>query len=205
MSEDLISKKDLLQLTGISYGQLYRWKRKNIIPEDWFMKKSSFTGQETFFPKQRILERIERIKELKDDQSLDDIARVFSINEETVSNGGHVTLSLEQIPKQVLQIYQSLFPSTKLEYLGTVQLCSLLFVNDWLLKGSVTIEEVKQFLILVETHKQQIKLDEAVVIYIRKFGVGSWVIGKQHETFVDQKDAILINVALSSYLNKSIK
>jgi DNA-binding transcriptional MerR regulator len=200
MSEDLISKKDLLQLTGISYGQLYRWKRKNIIPEDWFMKKSSFTGQETFFPKQKVLERIERIKELKDGQSLDDIARVFSTNEDIGFDAGQVTLSLEQIPKQVLQIYQSLFPNTKLEQLGTVQLCSLLFVNDWLLKGSVTIEEVKQFLILIETHKQQIILDETVVIYIRKFGVGTWVIGKQHETFVDQKDAILINVALSNYL-----
>lgn len=199
MSEELISKKDLLQLTGISYGQLYRWKRKNIIPEDWFMKKSSFTGQETFFPKDKILERIERIKELKDDQSLDDIARVFSINE-VGTEDRQVTLSLEQIPKQVLQIYQSLFPNAKLEYLGAVQLCSLLFVNDWLLKGSVTIEEVKQFLTLVETHKQEIKIDETVVIYIRKFGVGSWIIGKQHETFVDQKDAILINVALSSYL-----
>ena len=202
MSEELISKKELLQLTGISYGQLYRWKRKNIIPEEWFMKKSSFTGQETFFPKQRILDRIERIKELKDDQSLDDIARVFSINEETSTDGRHVTLSLEQIPQKVLQIYQSLFPNTKLEHLGNVQLCSLLFVNDWLLKGSLTIEEVKQFLTLVEAHKQQINLDESVVIYIRKFGVGTWVIGKQHETYVDQKDAILINVALSSYLKK---
>ncbi|MGR5939351.1 DUF4004 family protein [Bacillus pacificus] len=28
MSTDLISKKDLLELTGISYGQLYRWKKK---------------------------------------------------------------------------------------------------------------------------------------------------------------------------------
>ncbi|WP_088071750.1 DUF4004 family protein [Gottfriedia luciferensis] len=202
MGEELISKKDLLQLTGISYGQLYRWKRKNIIPEEWFMKKSSFTGQETFFPKEKILDRIEKIKELKDDQSLDDIARVFSINEETVSDGRHVTLSLEQIPKQVLQIYQSLFPNTKLEHLGTVQLCSLLFVNDWLLKGSVTIDEVKQFLNLVEAHKTRIKLNEAEIIFIRKFGVGTWIIGKQDETFVDQKDAILINVALSSYLNK---
>ena len=31
MEEKLISKKDLLELTGISYGQLYRWKRKKII------------------------------------------------------------------------------------------------------------------------------------------------------------------------------
>lgn len=204
MSEELISKKDLLQLTGISYGQLYRWKRKNIIPEDWFMKKSSFTGQETFFPKKKILERIERIMELKDDQSLDDIARVFSMGKEEVSDFQNVALSLDHVPKQVLQIYQSLFQNSKLEQLNTVQLCSLLFVNDWLEKGSVTIEEVKQFLLLVETHKTQIKLDDTVVIYIRKFGVGSWVIGKQFETFVDQKDAILIHVELIHYL-KNLK
>ncbi|MET3193826.1 DUF4004 family protein [Gottfriedia sp. OAE603] len=201
MSEELISKKDLLQLTGISYGQLYRWKRKNIIPEDWFMKKSSFTGQETFFPKGKILERIERIMELKDDQSLDDIARAFSINKEKIGDFQNVALSLDKIPKQVLQIYQSLFPNSKLEQLNTVQLCSLLFVNDWLLKGSITIEEVRQFLLLVETHKAQIKLEDTVIIYIRKFGVGTWVIGKQNETFVDQKDAILIHVELVHYLN----
>jgi len=201
MSEELISKKDLLQLTGISYGQLYRWKRKNIIPEDWFMKKSSFTGQETFFPKRKILERIERIMELKDDQSLDDIARVFLVSKEKIGDFQNVVLSLDKIPKQVIQIYQSLFPNSKLEHLNTVQLCSLLFVNDWLLKGSVTIEEVRQFLLLVETHKTQIKLEDTVVIYIRKFGVGTWVIGKQNETFVDQKDAILIHAELVHYLN----
>ncbi|MFD2879095.1 DUF4004 family protein [Paenibacillus rhizoplanae] len=49
MEEDLISKKELLDETGISYGQLYRWKRKQLIPEEWFIRKSTFTGQETFF------------------------------------------------------------------------------------------------------------------------------------------------------------
>ena len=49
MDEELISKKELLELTGISYGQLYRWKRKGLIPEDWFIRKSTYTGQETFF------------------------------------------------------------------------------------------------------------------------------------------------------------
>ena len=66
MEVELISKKELLQLTNISYGQLYRWKRKNLIPEDWFIKKSVSTGQETFFPREQILERIEKIIELKD-------------------------------------------------------------------------------------------------------------------------------------------
>ena len=78
MENELISKKELLELTGISYGQLYRWKRKNLIPEEWFVRKSTFTGQETFFPKESMLARIDKIKGMKEDRSLDDIAGMFS-------------------------------------------------------------------------------------------------------------------------------
>lgn len=76
--EDLITKKDLLKLTGISYGQLYRWKRENLLPESWFVKKPSFTGQETFFPRERILKRIRGILELKDRYSLEEMAEMLS-------------------------------------------------------------------------------------------------------------------------------
>jgi DNA-binding transcriptional MerR regulator len=78
MEEELISKKEVLERTGISYGQFYRWKRKGIIPEAWFIRRSTFTGQETFLPKEKILERIEKIKELKDRYSLDELAELFS-------------------------------------------------------------------------------------------------------------------------------
>lgn len=80
METDFISKKEVLELTGISYGQLYRWKRKNIIPEGWFIKKSSYTGQETFFPREKMLARIDAIKEMKDDYSLDELSDFFSPN-----------------------------------------------------------------------------------------------------------------------------
>ena len=65
-NEELLSKKELLQNTDISYGQLYRWKRENLIPESWFIKKSSFTGQETFFPREKILKRVSEIMSLKE-------------------------------------------------------------------------------------------------------------------------------------------
>ena len=79
MEPELISKKDLLLATGISYGQLYRWKRKGLIPEDWFVRKSAFTGQETFFPREKMLARVQRILSMKDeDASLDDIAEAVS-------------------------------------------------------------------------------------------------------------------------------
>ena len=76
-NENLISKKDVLTQMGISYGQLYRWKRKGLIPETWFVRRSTFTGQETFFPKDRIIERIEQILRMKEDHALDDLARVI--------------------------------------------------------------------------------------------------------------------------------
>jgi DNA-binding transcriptional MerR regulator len=76
--ESLISKKDVLDQMGISYGQLYRWKRKGLIPESWFIRQSTFTGQETFFPKDKIIERIGRIKDMKTEHALDDLAEVIS-------------------------------------------------------------------------------------------------------------------------------
>ena len=73
-----ISKKEVLEQMRISYGQLYRWKRKGLIPEAWFVRRSTFTGQETFFPRDKILERIEQIKEMKGDHPLDDLADVIT-------------------------------------------------------------------------------------------------------------------------------
>ena len=78
MDQELISKKELLGLYEISYGALYRWKRKGLIPEEWFIKKSTVTGQETFFPRQLICERMELIKKQKDDVSLEELSKLFS-------------------------------------------------------------------------------------------------------------------------------
>ena len=75
---DLISKKELLELTGISYGQLYRWKRERLIPEEWFIKRASFTGQETFFPRSQILPRVQAILDNKDKYSLTELSKMLS-------------------------------------------------------------------------------------------------------------------------------
>jgi hypothetical protein len=75
--EDWISKKELLDATGISYGQLYRWKRERLIPDSWFAKRSSFTGQETFLPR-RAVERIQFILENKDRYSLTQLVGMLS-------------------------------------------------------------------------------------------------------------------------------
>ncbi|GLI84956.1 DUF4004 family protein [Rossellomorea marisflavi] len=107
MSEELISKREVLDMTGISYGQLYRWKRKNILPESWFIKKSSFTGQETYFPKEKVLERIQKIKELKDDHSLDELSAIFSPDSSTIQLSGQQVRALNLIPEDLWDLFQA--------------------------------------------------------------------------------------------------
>ena len=82
MEQELISKKNLLERYSISYGALYRWKRKGLIPEEWFIKKATATGQETFFPKDLICERVELIQNQKDDFSLDELSKQFNQEDE---------------------------------------------------------------------------------------------------------------------------
>ena len=102
--DDLISKKEVLEKYNISYGALYRWKRMGLIPEEWFVKKSAVTGQETFFFFFVICERIEKILGLKDSLSLDEIADQLKKSErqsehmlEIIWSGGKVNIPLESI------------------------------------------------------------------------------------------------------------
>jgi len=76
--KELISKKDLLARYGISYGSLYRWKRKGLIPDEWSIRKATVTGQETFFPEELICERMEWILSTKEDTLLDELAAKLS-------------------------------------------------------------------------------------------------------------------------------
>lgn len=73
--EALISKKEVLERYGISYGALYRWKRIGLIPEEWFIRRSTVTGQETFFREEQICPRVELILSRKEKVSLEDLAR----------------------------------------------------------------------------------------------------------------------------------
>lgn len=82
MNEELMTKKELLARYGISYGALYRWKRMGLIPEEWFIKRSASTGQETYFDRAAITERVETILLLKDTMSLEEIAEKFRAPEE---------------------------------------------------------------------------------------------------------------------------
>jgi hypothetical protein len=171
MESDLISKKELLELTKISYGQLYRWKRKNLIPEDWFIRKSTFTGQETFFPKDRILDRINKIKNMKGDISLDDLANMLSPNLMNLSIKGDNLVEQNIISKNTINFYTGEKGDTG-DY-SFEKILYLYVLDKMFQEGKINFEEGKIILNLLEKDYPRYKGKNCEFIFLRKFGTST--------------------------------
>lgn len=168
MSEELISKKDLLLEMNISYGQLYRWKRKKLIPEEWFIKKSVSTGQETFFPKFKIKERIEKILELKDDVSLDKLAEKFSYDLSKLNISRDDLIKKDIIATNIIEVFENNI-ITKEVYSEKELVC--LFLYDRLLaSGKLNISEVNEVVEAVLKGYDGLNGDNILIIK-RKLGI----------------------------------
>lgn len=176
MDQDLISKKDLLLQAGISYGQLYRWKRKGLIPEAWFIRKSTFTGQETFFPRDKMLARIERIQGMKEeDLSLEAIADTFS-----PAMVADVALSPEEIRSRrlVSDTALDLFLERRDET-GPLLFGELLAVSvlDTLLTGGeIGIDEGRTLVETLATGVVATQGREYELVLVRKLGLSTWLL-----------------------------
>lgn len=198
MENELISKKDLLELTGISYGQLYRWKRKNLIPEDWFIRKSTFTGQETFFPKDRILTRIDKIVNMKDHLSLDEIADQVSTHPTTI------TLDLDTIIKRniVSKVALDLFleANSDVHIVKFDQLLEVYLLDKGLKTGAFSLDEGRVLLRTMEEHYDQFKSKSCELLLIRKLGMSTCMIaGVPNELYFENETNVVfrVNVTLA--------
>ncbi|MBM7693402.1 DNA-binding transcriptional MerR regulator [Peribacillus deserti] len=197
MNDELISKKDLLELTGISYGQLYRWKRKNLIPEEWFVRKSTFTGQETFFPREQMLSRIKKIQNMKDDLSLDDIADLLSPDQTSFSISKEEILKQEIVSKYSLVQYAAIFPER--EELSFYELIYLHVLDSLLVSGDIHVDEGRMAIEFLREHTQLIKQGKSRLILLRKMGVSSCLLLTNTESvYADKKTNIVFDAALDS-------
>jgi len=170
MDTDLISKKELLQLTGISYGQLYRWKRKGLIPEDWFIRKSTFTGQETFFPRDKVIVRIERIQSMKDeDLSLDDIAEAVTPDLTGVSISPQSAVERGIVSAAAVEIFSARRPDVDAMRYG--ELLSAYVVDQLLKTGDVSLDEAALVLATFEESHDSCQARECDIVLVRKMGV----------------------------------
>lgn len=203
MTEDLISKKELLEHTGISYGQLYRWKRKNLIPEDWFIRKSSFTGQETFFPRESILTRIDRIKNMKDELSLDELADVFS---PSVSNKVLTRVEMEQkhlvTPISIHLFLESGSEKEKQSFSFEEMLC-IYVLDQALASGQMNREEGILLVQTFQTYYSKFQDKGCDIILTRKMGIPLFtMLTTGSEVYFDTGVKEVLRLSLNTYLEQ---
>ncbi|MFH5836978.1 DUF4004 family protein [Proteiniclasticum sp. C24MP] len=199
--EELISKKDLLVEMNISYGQLYRWKRKKLIPEEWFMKKSTYTGQETFFPREKIKDRIHQILNMKDGASLDDLADKFSSDiPESMVRRREELLSLQILNKEIINLYEEIFKG-KEEY-SFEDILYMYISEDLLNQGHLSIEDMSRILRMLSDNYETIKDKDPSLSVYRKFGVSVSLLHKNGEIFYSDQTPIVDNYSIRSAVEK---
>jgi len=189
VEEELISKKEILDMTGISYGQLYRWKRKELIPEAWFIKKSSYTGQETFFPREKIINRINKIIDLKDDMPLDDLAAMFTNKPKVDDVSEEYLIEKEIIREETLPIYKDIFREKEEYNFKDVLLMDILQREFDL--GKLTISEIEVILKLINEEYKNIEEKDGTLYIIRRLGIGICVVAYREKIIVDDGSKII--------------
>ncbi len=201
MDTDLISKRELLELTGISYGQLYRWKRKNLIPEEWFIRKSAFTGQETFFPREKMLGRIDRIKNMKDDLSLDDLATMFSPSPAEIRLPPQAVLEQGILSKTALDIFFQ--EEGQVETLSFDMILSVFMLHKALESGNATLDEGRLLIKTLQEQAPHIRGKEYTLFLVRKQGIATCCIAlAPTEVYFESGMKVISRLAASSCIEE---
>lgn len=202
MFEELISKKELLEELQISYGQLYRWKRKRLIPEEWFIKKSVSTGQETFFPKEKIIARINKILELKDDISLDDLANQFSYNVENVKLQRSYLINNNIIPLNIMERFEVII-STNNDIYDESRLFTLFIYERLIGIGFLSLEEVNEITMAVFKNYSVINDENKALVVKRKLGVCFYyLLNNEPEVIIDESSIEIDKFNIRDILEK---
>lgn len=190
-----ISKKDLLLLTHISYGQLYRWKREGLIPESWFFKRSSYTGQETFFPRVEILERIQFIQENKDRYSLEDLAKMLSPEK---SNRKFYPVDLEKINiinSEVSSLYYDFINRENFTYTEVIVLCAISEVVE---KYQLVIKDQMDWIIsLAHLFVNEHNIDQTIMICELGNQLFTILVNENNEAKIDEQIKVIAKINLS--------
>ena len=168
-NEELISKKQLLRMAHISYGTLYRWKRLGLIPESWFIHKATDIGQATFFPKDKIFARIDRIKELKSELTVEQMQELFSANVESFKIPLKDFRELQIVSKLALTAFTSVFPLK--DMLDFNDVFGMYVVEHLMKLSGIYLEDAKQVLRLLCKYLRTEASKDYQLLLLRKMGV----------------------------------
>ena len=195
MGEELITKKELLELTGISYGALYRWKRMKLLPDEWFIRKSTSSGHETCLPREKVLKRVAEIQKLKETLNLEEIAQRFQ-----PAKASDLKLTANEVvatgiaSRTMLRQYASLTGhSGSFRY---KELLKLYVFSTLLTKGTISSEEALSAAEAAAMEHvpeaEQEAIGEPLVWVLRKYGIAFCITTGDMQHLILDKDTVLI-------------
>ena len=190
---EFISKRELLRAARISYGTLYRWKRMNLIPEEWFIHKATKTGQATFFPREKVLNRIGRIQELKGDLSAMQLQEIFSPNVSSFLIPVDDFMALSLVGKLAMSAFQSVFPDRKNLRFNDI---FAIYVVDHLMRLSgIYLEDAKKVIRMLEASLKTQRTKEFKLILMRKMGIPFTILVKEKEDLLLEDEVEIVACA----------
>lgn len=189
-NEELISKKQLLRMAQISYGTLYRWKRMNLIPESWFIHKATDIGQATFFPRTKILSRIDRIKELKNELTVEQMQELFSANVHSFRIPFEDFKGLELVSKTAITAFSTVYPNK--EYLSFNDVFGVYVIDNLMKQSGVYLEDGKQVLRLLDKYLSCETSKDYQLLLLRKLGVPMTVLVKGEEDILIEDNTEIV-------------
>ena len=183
----MISKKDLLKKMDISYGQLYRWKREGLIPDEWFIKQSVSTGQETYFKETLIIPRIEKILELN---QLEELRKIFEPQLENRSITLQEAVLLDDIDPIALKIY-----AKKHNVFNIAELAMLKIFSKY--------NEYLDLTLYLDLNLHEI--NSSSIIYIVKHGENHFLLISSGEMLLDPKLTLIEKIHLEDIIKEIAK
>ena len=160
VDKEFISKLELLKTMHISCGQLYSWKRKGLIPQEWFVKQVTRTGQITVFPRNLIETRIRDILRYKEKYSLDKVEKLISPE----LTGDVFSLA---VVKQIKEINLEVLDKDKESY-TYVEILILIVISDFVRRVNATQKEIKN--ILKSLSKLNFRVEKDIIFFIEYKG-----------------------------------
>ena len=160
------------------------------------------TGQETFFPRKEILERIERILELKDTVSLDELSEIFSPHVAEPTFDSSELINKKIVSQQAMQLYQSMTgASANLSDLKEVLMLKIL--QDYVASGVITFDEGKMIQDFLNQHFMKLTQEKSSLFLMRHLGL-PFVIGAidKEMLLIDEQDRIVLEIAVAKELSQ---
>lgn len=175
----------------------------NLIPESWFIHKSTHTGQETFFPKARMLNRVERIQELKKELTSEQMKEIFSPNVKSFQIPFEDFVSLHLVTKLAVTAYTSVFPNKK--ELKFDDVFSIYVVDHLMRLSGIYLEDAKQVIRMLDRYLSTRKSKDFQLILMRKMGIPFTVLVKGEEEILLEDNTEIVAMANLSEFEEALK